>query len=565
MFIFENLLRNEYFPSELPPCFNSESFADNYIDIMEYVKEKDLNPSDPLTFSGYKNANSRRKFAIPNPLHYARAAYVISNKSSDIFEVYEKGIHSLTVPLEKAPDKNECYKRPTKRISDSKEAIKKLYQNNQYEIRIDIQSFFESVYTHSIAWAMHSKTVAKRNKSDKTLTGNLLDKCLQNMNSGQTNGILVGNAISRIVSEIILCSVDKAVKQKIKDISYLRYVDDYYIFVPESSSINEILATFRQELAKYELMLNENKLQIIESPFFYGKPWVEQMQAYANLKPQVLLEKAVIEYHAFKDISILKYALNVIRSISFSQKEWKNIQPNIFNIWVKFPSLSNTITLIFKNNEDKLSQSLLKKSIYSILDSHILLKNDEEIIWATWMCKVFSVQISQEYIKKLFETDNWLAITILLDILSIKKSETSIKKIIDKFRTRLIEEYFKDVKPENAMFSDVWLLAYEADKNKWLNTSGEDTFLYARKEPFFKKMKESDIDFYMKDYEYTLVPETARNNIYVTRNELFEVLKEYQSLFETKLGGTTELQPDDEVFEELFDKVSHVITKTDSY
>ena len=57
MFCFENLLRNEYFPTELPPCFSSETFADNYVKIQDYVKDKELAPSDPLTFSGYKNTN----------------------------------------------------------------------------------------------------------------------------------------------------------------------------------------------------------------------------------------------------------------------------------------------------------------------------------------------------------------------------------------------------------------------------------------------------------------------------------------------------------------------------
>lgn len=394
MFSFENLLRNEYFPAELPPCFNSDSFADNYVQIQDFVKDKELTPSDPLIFSGYKNTNSRRKFAIPNPYQYAKAAYVIVNNSAEIFNIFEKSNVSLTVPLNKSPSKNECYKKPTSKISESKEKIKKLYQNNLFEIRLDIQSFFDSVYTHSVAWAMHTKAVAKKNKRDNTLAGNLIDSCLQNLNSGQTNGILVGNALSRIVSEIILCSVDKEINSRIGGINYLRYVDDYYIFVNSSSQINNVLATFRQELARYELMLNENKLQINESPFIYGKPWVEQMRAYARLEPQLLLEKAIIEYHIHKDILILKYALNVLRTILFSKSEWKSLQPTVFNIWVRFPNLSNTVSVIFKNNESNVSVSLLKRSIYTILDTHIALKNDEEVIWAVWISKIFNIQYS---------------------------------------------------------------------------------------------------------------------------------------------------------------------------
>ena len=141
MFNLENLLRNEYLPAELPPCFNSDSFADQYAEIEKHIGNQDLKPSDPLTFSGYKNENSRRKFAIPNPYQYARAAHIIATNASEIFDVYEQSESSLTRPVAKIPEKNECYKKSTKNISDSKEKIKRLYQNNLYEIRLDIQVF----------------------------------------------------------------------------------------------------------------------------------------------------------------------------------------------------------------------------------------------------------------------------------------------------------------------------------------------------------------------------------------------------------------------------------------
>lgn len=566
MFIFENLLRNEYFPTELPPCFYSDSFANSHEKIQELVKDTDLKPSDPLTFNGYKNTNSRRKFAIPNPYQYAKAAYVIVSSSTEIFSIFEKGKCSLTVPLATTPAIDECYKKPVKQISDSKEKIKKLYQNNLYEIRLDIQSFFDSVYTHSIAWAMHTKSIAKKNKQNRTLVGNQIDNCLQNLNSGQTNGILIGNAISRIVSEIILCSVDIAIKSRIKGISYLRYVDDYNIFVEDTSQINDILATFRQELAKYELTLNENKLQINESPFIYGKSWVEQIRIFARLEPQLLLEKAVIEYHLYKDIAILKYALKVLRGICFSETEWKKIQPTIINIWVRFPNVSNIITVVFKNNEKNLSVSLLKKAIYTILDTHIALKNDEEVIWAVWLSKVFNIQLSRMYIKRILDTENWLAIIIILDGLSLKKADTAINKLLNNFRKRIIAEYFSDHDSTNGMLTDIWLLAYEADKNKWLNTSGTDTFIYARKHPFFKELRNLDIDFYNSNYNYDIIGKPkSKSNIYVTRKELINLLKEYKKLSDTQRVMETPPPAIVDVEERLYEKIVKALANSEEY
>ena len=558
MFIFENLLRNEYFPSELPPCFHSDIFANNHDSIMELVKNASMKPSDPLIFSGYKNTNSRRKFSVPNPYNYANAAYIISENSTDIFNVLEKSNHSLTVPLSSAPKFDECYKKPVKKISESKYEVSKMYPSSLCEVRLDIQSFFDNVYTHSIAWAIHSKSFAKKNKRDKLLLGNKLDICLSNLNSGQTNGILVGNAISRIASEIILSSVDRVIDSKYPKIKYLRYVDDYFIFLKDTSEINEIHSCFRQELAKYELNLNENKFQINKSPFIYGKPWVEQMRIYSRLKPHLLLEKAIFEYHVHNDIAILKYALKIIRNMYFSPKEWKKLEPVILNVWVTFPSLSSIITLILKNNQENVSVLLLKQSVYTIFDTHIVFNNDEEIIWAIWTCKVLNIKISLEYISKLLNTDNWLAIIIVLDIISSRKKEVSIAKLLNNFRINIIDEFFNEVDKSAGMLTEIWLLAYEADKNKWLNTSDTETFLCARKHPFFKELKKLDVDFYNENYSYDIINKhKSKSSLYITRKEMMDILKEYAKLQEEhsieKINSPVVVNADEILFEMILD------------
>lgn len=81
----------------------------------------------------------------------------------------------------------------------------------------------------------------KKNKGQGNLAGNKIDKCMKDMNYKQTNGILVGNAILRIVSEIILCTVDYRIQEKFKNIKCRRFVDDYYIFTKDSYEIQSII------------------------------------------------------------------------------------------------------------------------------------------------------------------------------------------------------------------------------------------------------------------------------------------------------------------------------------
>ncbi|MHC1719129.1 MAG: RNA-directed DNA polymerase [Clostridiaceae bacterium] len=531
MFKYENLLRNEYFPIELPPCFNTESLADNFQQIQQICSEINCRvPSEPMTFSGYKNSNGRRKFSVPNPYHYCKAVEAIVKNSDGIFDILNKNKVSLMCPQKHSPKKNESYNKRTSNISESQKIIEPLFQNNLFEIRLDIASCFDSIYTHSVAWAIHTKAVAKKNKTNE-LFGNVLDSCLQAMNYGQTNGILVGNAVSRIISEIILCKVDESVQKRLPNITYKRFVDDYLIYTKDGFEIKNIIAVFRQELSKYELALNENKIKVFESPFVFGKPWVEQMKEYIHLKPAVFLKKMIMEYNNYKDIAILKYGLKVIKFHKYSASEWKSVQSILINIWTKFPSLSNLLLPIFKQNENILNKSLVKNAIYSILETNLILQNDEEVIWAVWISKVFNISLAQPFIEKILSSKNWFAIIIMLDIIKCKNMKS--KKIIKRSLNNLYNEIKEDYSDENGnlqnlMWTEVWLLAYETDKNKWLNVSNEKTFLFARKNLFFKKLQELNIGFYKPEYSYEVTHAVSKNSNYVTRTEFNDVMNKLQ-------------------------------------
>lgn len=530
MFEIENLLRYEYIPEELPPCFNSDLFADKFEILISEINTKKTPTSIPVTFQGFKNITSRRRFSIPNPHQYLNIVKLLIDNEDKLKIIFEQTNKSLTAPIKADKTINKAYSRRIIKFSDSKVEVKKLYKNNLYGLKIDIQTFFDSIYTHSIAWAIHGKKEAKINKGNKGMFGNQLDSALMLLNSSQTNGILVGNAVSRIISEIILCKIDNNIEKKKLDIDYLRYVDDYYIFTKDRSEIDSIISTFREELDNYELVINENKIEVLESPFIYGNSWVEQMKLYASVNPEKLLEKSIIEFHKYNDISIIKYALKILRTTSFTREEWKSIEPIIFNLLLKFPILLKSIIIILKNNYQNVNKVLLKKILYSIIDIHIPLRSEEEIIWVIWAFKVLNISMSTNYIRKILKTENWLAIIILLDITSKRKNEKGIRKILDNFRSKLKESYFPhylENYSENNMYTEIWMLAYEIDYNKWLNKPGAgNQFLEARKNQFFKLLKKNKISFYDTEYDYELIPENLfNNNTYVTRRELFKILE----------------------------------------
>lgn len=540
MFVFENLIRNDYFPSELPPCFTTEQFGDKFQEVQNIIKRINYTTTSvPVSFNGYKNENARRRFAIPNPYHYCKAADAIVENSKEIFKVFNISKASLTKPLETKPTHNKSYLKPSNSISESQVIVEQLYLDNLYELRLDIASFFDSIYTHSIPWAIHSKKVAKQDKSDQ-LVGNILDHCMQSMNYGQTNGILVGNAISRIISEIILCTIDGEIQKAFPNLKYKRYVDDYYIYIKKQVDINEVVSVIRQTLSNYELALNENKIQIYQSPFTYGKPWVEQMKSFLYLEPDLFLRKTIMEYNLYKDIQIIKYGLKVIQNHRFSKVKWQQIESILINLWVKFPSLSNILVTIFKMNEEHLRTRLLKRAIYSIIDNNLPYRNDQEVIWAIWTIRTFNIEVSQDYITLIIHSENWLAIIIMLDIIKTKQMKKTpyILKLLDELYDEIYNEYLKgDSNNTEFMWTDLWLLAYEADKNKWLNIKQDKTFLFARKNEFFKSLRDLDIDFYKGNQQFDTHATSLNKNPYVTRLEFTNLLAALQKSLNSKTDG----------------------------
>ena len=135
--------------------------------------------------------------------------------------------------------------------------------------KFDINKCFDSIYTHTVAWALLNKEIVKDNldkKLDATFAGRF-DKLMQNMNYGETNGILIGAEISRIFAELILQKIDKNVQDKLRKKEYLhkthyeifRYVDDYFIFYDDEQVKDKIIETFKHELKEYNLYVSDTK------------------------------------------------------------------------------------------------------------------------------------------------------------------------------------------------------------------------------------------------------------------------------------------------------------------
>lgn len=141
--------------------------------------------------------------------------------------------------------------------------------------KFDVSGCFDSIYTHSISWAIYGKKYSKENLKEiiPAFPGRF-DSLMQNINHNETNGILIGPEISRIFAEIILQSVDITVRKKLKDRNLnfgrdfliYRYVDDYFVFHDNEDIRHQIKMALQENLRAYKLSLNKGKEETLHRP-----------------------------------------------------------------------------------------------------------------------------------------------------------------------------------------------------------------------------------------------------------------------------------------------------------
>lgn len=143
-------------------------------------------------------------------------------------------------------------------------------------VQIDVSKCFDSIYTHSLPWAVLGKDQTKFSLDESKATfGGRFDTLMQNLNHKETNGIVIGPEFSRIFAEIILQSVDAGLIEQLAEGSNLihkldyeifRYVDDFFVFYNEESTQHKIFETLQEILKGKKLSINTAKIKHYKKP-----------------------------------------------------------------------------------------------------------------------------------------------------------------------------------------------------------------------------------------------------------------------------------------------------------
>jgi len=208
-----------------------------------------------------KSNHGIRRYSLIHPYIYWHLAIEFLDDFDRIkgLLLEETGVDVYSIPNFEDNDISEGWQH-FKRI----DLAQSLWGDFEYVATCDIYNFYESIYTHSIAWAIETKDVAKASRGTE-LIGNRIDKLFQNAHDGQTNGIPTGNVLSDLAAELILKDVDRLLANFIRaeGIKALRFRDDYRFVCKSKDQALKIIDELAYQLNKeYGLTLNKSKTGI---------------------------------------------------------------------------------------------------------------------------------------------------------------------------------------------------------------------------------------------------------------------------------------------------------------
>ncbi len=231
--------------------------------------------------------------------------------------------------------------------------IHKFYESYKYQrcekkydklFKFDISKCFDSIYSHSITWALLDKECVKHKIPLSLNTfGGKFDRLMQDLNYGETNGIIIGPEFSRIFAEMILQKIDKEVQYELlnldqklsnrKEFEIFRYVDDFFVFYNEDVVKDEVVNRFRVKLREYKLGINEQKNEHHTKPILTGiteaKINITDLIdknlsfAYKNSNNEKLKDDKNQDYYVSFNKLITKYKL-IVKSSDIAYKDIQN-------------------------------------------------------------------------------------------------------------------------------------------------------------------------------------------------------------------------------------------------
>lgn len=549
--ISKSLLEKGFFSENLPNSFNTYKLSEKINSLnLTIDKEYKIFISQPTIFSLYKEGLNRRTISIPNIASYLSCIHFIALNWAILKEESKsKNSHSKISNMESYDETIKLKKFKNKPKSPFRKSLEDdiiISMGNLYQLQIDISNFYNSIYTHSICWAVCGKSESKKFIKKQNTNSNLYKKfkifnsfdiLIRSMKQNETNGIITGPFTSRIFSEIIMSKIDKKLKEK--DYIFSRYVDDFNIYFRNKHEIDDALNDIQKILLEYNLYLNNSKTKINQFPFNIIIDISHEFSIKYKKNGILGVLNHSMKLYNSGEIGAITYALKFISGKKIKNKGDRNNLENIFsvliNILFSFPKNGKyVIDFIAQNKEMFYKKSIRAEEVINIEIKKCTEGNKEHetILYLELLRKLNPYTLTLENFKSILASKNDLAIIICLYIYHkncVNDKYNNKKKSVngDSEKNESINQLFTELEGEDYS-GERWFLIYYIRTNKYIfekylniqnkkvnlikeldkkidpylktgNASKENKIKMIEFNNIFKKLEESKIQFYIPD------------------------------------------------------------------
>lgn len=495
-----------FFAEQIPPCFSSLSFADKYSKLDSLVTK--TIPTAPVALSIYKTKTSRRTISAANPYAFAATVKYMGEHRKNVlgYASSENSESPITFIHHYDEYAKETINSDLARIAlGAKSDFRKNLRNRinkamgyRFRLSVDVSAFYDSIYTHSITWAVCGKREAKKmrfqedaGKTEQYHFANNLDTRMRNQKNQETSGILTGPFTSRIFSEIIMAAIDKDLRGQ--GFNFKRYVDDFKFYFRSEPEAQKAIVDISRTLENFNLSINQAKIEITEYPFDLESRMKERLDDALSVGVYSALMEAG-RLHLEGEKGAYKYALKMLQNKEIPNGDFEPVLSMLFNINLLDPKYARYTVDYLKHSKSAVGAQRLSEIVNAELARSLQDSHEQEVLNLLFFLRLVNLKIKDSSLLNALNMENDFISVLALDFWSNRKDliEESSGAAYD--IDRRVRELAVNLSQEK-VDGEHWLLIYESKVHHLLDL-GEFS---GKTADFFKAMLDQRISFYYPD------------------------------------------------------------------
>lgn len=499
------LIKSHYLADDFPGVLTTANFSDycfNNYNALASADELLKRTTLYGFFSVPRTTTLRRVLALPHPASQLALSRIIADNRKQIQITIDSAKISLydtktRVGVDRAFLGINFNSKPIKEAE--------ILSHYPFILKADIANFFHTIYSHSIPWGVLGKEHVKKVREEGTKAekaalekhwSSKVDLAIQRGNSRETFGIPVGPDTSRIIAELLLAGVHQTepFRGLIEERGAYRLVDDFFIGFEDEPSARQCLEALRRTLWEYNLHLNENKTQILQSQHIFDTGWKYEINNFP-----ISDETAPKQYEGVErllDITLkhcddrqdwlpaIFFCYRML-SLEIKQGNFRFALECMLRIGRDYTTCLAYVAPFLIHYRDRLTndeRQVVREWGRRILSAHARSGHDFEIVWVLLICGALGLPVGQAYIG----VADRVVSPLVLAVLGLLHADNLLAETWDDWSTPAAGS-------GSITNGRLWLPHYEATLRGWTNNN--QITQAVRGDALFLSLLEADITF----------------------------------------------------------------------